>query len=134
MIPEFDSDGELPPGIYRATLGEIKSRLARVTTSERRITLFEVLERFAGAARQSGIVVRLFIAGSFVSLKTDPGDLDLLVVYNLGVGEVDLAPGQYNVIHRARARRLFSHDLDIYPVREGSPAAREVLSFFQSNR
>ena len=79
-------------------------------------------------------MVRLFIAGSYISAKAEPGDIDLLVVYDPGVADADRKAGEYNIVHRASARRLFGHELDIYPVRDGSPAVRELLSFFQSNR
>jgi len=45
MIPEFMETGFLPQGIHRAAVDEFKSRFARFSRSDRRIRLFEQLER-----------------------------------------------------------------------------------------
>jgi len=134
MIPEFDEEGELPAGIYGVTMDEVRARLAQFTTSDRRIMLFETLERFVATARQANVVTRIYLVGSYVTAKAEPEDIDLLVVYRAAMGTVELEQQQYNVIHRAGVRRAFGYRLDVHPVREGSPAEQGLLTFFQSNR
>lgn len=76
MIPELiDVNGPwkvLPPGIHTANLAEIKQRFA---TSEKRKQLFEGLERGVMALYEAGCCA-IFLDGSFVTEKPDPGDYD----------------------------------------------------------
>jgi len=71
MIPEFDAEGELPAGIYGVTMDEVRARFAQFTTSDRRIMLFEALERFVTAARQANVVTRIYLVGSYVTAKAE---------------------------------------------------------------
>ncbi|MBI3951493.1 MAG: hypothetical protein HY314_13665 [Acidobacteria bacterium] len=57
-----------------------------------------------------------------------------MIVYRSAVEGTEIDLQQYNVVHRAGARRTFCHRLDVHPVREGSPAEQAMLAFFQSNR
>jgi predicted nucleotidyltransferase len=134
MIPEFDEDGDLPVGIHRVMLDEIKVRFARFTTSDRRIMLFETLEQFIKTAQQTGVITRIHLVGSYVTNKAEPEDVDLLIVYRSTVEGAEIDPQQYSLVHRAGARRTFGYRLDVHPVREGSPAEPALLAFFQSNR
>lgn len=134
MIPELDEEGELPAGIYDVTLDEVRARFARFTTSDRRVMLFGALERFVTAVQQAGVVARIYLAGSYITAKAEPEDIDLLVIYSAIVEGAELDPQQYTVVHRTGARRVFGYKLDVYPVLEGSPAEQELLTFFQVNR
>ena len=82
MIPEFDSDGELPPGVHVATLDEVRQRFGIFSLTNRRPQLFTKLSELVEVARVSGIVDRLIIAGSFVTAKAAPNDVDVLIIFN----------------------------------------------------
>jgi hypothetical protein len=84
-IPALEENGLLPPGLYQADLCEIWERFGR--TSERRRMLFNRLQTFVDAARHVG-ALRVFIAGSYVTAKTNPGDVD--VVIWVGAGFLEL--------------------------------------------
>lgn len=73
MIPDFDDSGKLPPGVHEATWDEIAQRFG--WTSRRR----ELLDRLSAALetlREAGCR-RVFINGSFVTDKDEPGDIDV---------------------------------------------------------
>ena len=72
MIPAPNASGELPPGIYTATLEEVE---AVFVTTPRRRRLFEGLRRAFQNLHAAG-VRRVFIDGSFVTTKADPNDID----------------------------------------------------------
>lgn len=73
MIPPFAPEtGLLPPGIHETTLAEIAERFGR---SARRRTLLAGLMDGVAALRRAGCR-RVYIDGSFVSEKDDPGDFD----------------------------------------------------------
>jgi len=63
----------LPPGIYNATLEEIEQRFA---TSEKRRTLFEGFRSAALALHTAGCQA-IFLDGSFITDKPEPGDFDV---------------------------------------------------------
>lgn len=72
MIPEFDSYGNLPPGVYSATLSEIEARFAY--TSGRK-QLFLGFKRLAENLKVAGSKT-LYLNGSYVTSKRDPRDYD----------------------------------------------------------
>ena len=72
MIPAFKPDGNLPPGIRRATWSELHDRFG--TTWWRRRLLAGL--RVALENLQSAGSLTAYADGSFVSSKSEPGDLD----------------------------------------------------------
>jgi hypothetical protein len=75
MIPAFEDNGYLPPGIHRATLDEIEARFG--TESELRRVQFESLKWLIDLVRRAGIQ-RLVIDGSFVTERFEPNDIDCI--------------------------------------------------------
>jgi hypothetical protein len=75
-IPALQENGFLPPGLYLADLDEIRDRFGR--TSERRRMLFNRLQMFVGAVRHVE-ALRMFVAGSYVTAKTNPRDVDVVI-------------------------------------------------------
>jgi len=63
----------LPPGIHNATLEEIEQRFA---TNEKRRMLFEGFRRSVAALHRAGCKA-IFLDGSFVTDKPEPGDFDV---------------------------------------------------------
>ncbi|MBS1991951.1 MAG: hypothetical protein JSS83_15620 [Cyanobacteria bacterium SZAS LIN-3] len=71
-LPSFDSDGQLPPGIYAI------DRTALVTTfggNARRRKLLQGLKAQLEILKQCGCK-QVYLGGSFVSTKEKPGDFD----------------------------------------------------------
>jgi len=75
-IPALQENGFLPPGLYLADIDEIWERFGR--TSEQRRMLFNRLQMFVDAARRVE-ALRMFIAGSYVTAKTNPRDVDVVI-------------------------------------------------------
>lgn len=73
MIPEFNDDGYLPPGIHPATLDEIAARFGQ--ESELRRVQMESLRWLVDLAKRAG-VQRILVNGSFVTEKFEPNDVD----------------------------------------------------------
>lgn len=71
-IPDFDGNGNLPPGQYVVELGDIEKKL---TWSQRRKDLFEGLRKVVINLAMAG-VKRIYVDGSFTTTKEDPGDID----------------------------------------------------------
>lgn len=73
MLPAFDDNGYLPPGIHPASLDEIAERFG--TSSEMRRAQMESLRWLVDLVKRAGIL-RLVINGSFVTDVLEPNDVD----------------------------------------------------------
>ena len=76
--PEFDTNGDLPVGIYQATLTEILQNFG--TGTVQRYLLGQRLERIHMLANSTGKVARFIVFGSFVTAKPIPGDIDIFLL------------------------------------------------------
>jgi hypothetical protein len=77
MIPAFNPDGYLPPGIHPASLEEVQNRFGQ--DSELRRVQMESLEWLVDRARRAG-VHRLVINGSFTTEIAEPNDVDCVLL------------------------------------------------------
>jgi hypothetical protein len=84
MIPDFDKNGNLPEGIWKATIEEVRERFGKNPT--RRRMQFEFLIDAIGILKAMGCTT-LFLDGSYVAHKFLPGDFDALVLSAEGGGE-----------------------------------------------
>ena len=135
MLPDFDSDGDLPPGIHTASVAEIKARFATFRTSDVRLRLLATLDRLLEMARVSGIVNRIVVGGSYVTANPEPNDIDVVILLSPEIELSQLTPQQYNVARRTALRRVLKGaDLDVIVARDGSSQAEKAVEFFQTNR
>ena len=81
MIPPFNDDGYLPPGIHRAAMKEIASRFGR--DSELRRTQMESLRWLVDSAWRAG-AKRIVVNGSFATDKLEPNDVDCVILIGQG--------------------------------------------------
>lgn len=77
MIPDFNEDGYLPPGIHPARLEEIAARFGQ--EPELRRVQMESIGWLVDLARRVG-VQRLIVNGSFVTDKWEPNDVDCVLL------------------------------------------------------
>ena len=134
MLPEFTGHGVLPPGIHKASLEEIEARYGKFQRSDRRALLLAIVHEFVQEVRTCRWVRRILLAGSLVTNKDEPDDIDILLVFERQAEFVDLLPHEYNVLYQAGAQRRFGALLDLHVVEENSEAMERLLRFFQRNR
>lgn len=72
MIPKFDENGNLPPGVHWCEWEEFKNRFGTNSTRQRMIDGLEL----ALAQLKAAGCRTIYINGSFVSSKPKPGDFD----------------------------------------------------------
>lgn len=77
MIPPFNDDGYLPPGIHPATLEEVAARFGG--ESELRRVQLESLRWLVELAWRAG-VMRIVVNGSFVTDRVEPNDVDCVLM------------------------------------------------------
>jgi hypothetical protein len=132
MIPEFDDEGDLPPGIHRATQKQFEERFVRFSRSDRRLRIYEGLARLLDEVGKMEMVKQVYVAGSYVSSKAEPNDFDCLIVVVGSTTYRTLRPLEYRLFHRPMARRAFGGD--VVTVVDGSPEHDEYFAFFQGKR
>jgi hypothetical protein len=76
--PNFDSNGDLPVGIYRASLSEVMTHFGTSTLQRRLVA--QRLARIYTLARSTGQLARFIIFGSFVTAKREPNDVDIFML------------------------------------------------------
>jgi len=72
-IPKLGSGGELPPGIYLATILEVEEVFGQ--SSERRKKLMAGLKTVISIFKNAG-VRKVYLDGSFTTNKVEPADID----------------------------------------------------------
>jgi hypothetical protein len=132
LIPEFEDNGLLPPGIHWSTIDEVKSRLC---FSQRRIELVEGLERALASLKSSGCET-VYIDGSFSTNKTNPGDIDVcwdtknVDVYNL----LKIEPVFFD-LSRGRAAQKAKFGCEFFAANSIAKTPNTCfLDFFQEDR
>lgn len=77
-LPPFDERGDLPIGVHRATLGEVRTRFGQATPQRQSVT--GRLVRIWELAQSTGKLARFVIYGSYVTAKPAPNDVDVILV------------------------------------------------------
>ncbi len=132
MIPDFNQHGLLPLGVHRADQSEFKARFAIFNLSNRRLRVYEQLERLLDEASRAALVKRVIVGGSFVTSKAEPNDFDCILVLDPAIVGTTLRPFEYNLVSRRMARRIYQGD--VLTALEGSEALHRYLEFFQTTR
>jgi len=109
MIPKFEKSGNLPKGIYKATMEEIKVTFG--ANSARRKWLISNLEKIINLANSSGKLERVFVWGSFVSNKELPQDIDLLLIMKEDFIVDEVSSEARKVFDYVQARITFNADI-----------------------
>jgi len=76
--PDFDSNGDLPVGIYQATLSAVIAHFGTSTLHRRLVA--QRLACIYALARNTGQLARFIIFGSFVTAKREPNEVDIFML------------------------------------------------------
>jgi len=98
VFPEFNEDGDLPVGVYQATLPEVlehfgKGSLQRQLVARRLIKIYY-------SAKQTNQVLRFILYGSFVTAKENPNDIDVFILMKDGFDPDEIS---------GKSRLIFKH-------------------------
>jgi hypothetical protein len=97
VLPAFDADGDLPPGVYPVTLVEALARFGH--GSPQRQVVARRLARIYQLASSTSHLARFAVFGSFVTAKPDPRDVDVVMVMDDGF-DVSAVPADVAVVFR----------------------------------
>ena len=129
MIPQFDADGLLPPGIHWATWDEVTTSLGN--TPWRR-QLLDGLEMAIDSLRRAGCRT-VYIDGSFVTGKEIPNDFDACWEEEGVVPELlDPVLLQFDTGRAAQKAKYLG---ELFPASLGATVeGMSFLEFFQTDR
>ena len=132
MIPPLVDIGSLwevlPPGIHDAGLGEVENRFA---TNDHRRRLFDGFRRAAEALRGAGCRT-IYLDGSFVTGKPNPGDFDACWD-DAGVDDGRLDPVLLDFSNRRRAQKQKYHG-ELFPAGAAAAPGSVFIDFLQTDR
>lgn len=77
-LPELTPDGDLPVGVHRASIDDVIDRFG--IGSKRRQRAASTLRRICELAKGTSHLDRVIVFGSFVTAKTEPNDVDVILV------------------------------------------------------
>lgn len=129
-IPQFQSDGLLPPGIYSVTWEEFKQRYGM---NYQRKTQIKGLERAMKSFKQAGCT-KIYVDGSFITNKKSPDDYDAL--YDLDEVNEDIVDSRLlDSSKEGRKTQKKYYEGEFFPAFD--PAERngtKYLDFFQKDK
>ena len=77
-LPAFNEAGDLPPGVHGASLAEVLERFG--SGSAQRSMVADRLTRIYQLAVSTGHLARFIVFGSFITAKSQPNDVDVLLL------------------------------------------------------
>lgn len=98
-LPYLNNAGDMPAGLHRATLDEVMAAFGSGST-QRQLVAARLLSMYL-AARGTDRLERFIVFGSFVTAKTHPNDVDIILVMRDDFVLEDCVEG---------SRMLFEHD------------------------
>ena len=130
-IPGFNANGNLPPGLHRVTLEEIRIHF---TWNAKRKRLLGGLIRALKNLAQAG-VKKVWIDGSFVTDKNEPVDIDGCWEYHPSV-DVDRLDKVFLDLNppRTSMKKKYGVDFLISTRSLLDGQGKTVLEFFQQDR
>lgn len=129
MVPAFESDGTLPPGIHWATWPEIVERFGFTTY---RKELLDGLKRALDVLHVAGCHT-VYLDGSFATAKPVPNDFDACWLRDdVDVEALDPELLDFKNARAAQKRRYGGELLPIHSRRISGKSS--LLTFFQTNR
>ena len=125
MIPPFEPTGLLPPGIHQSSWEELETRFGGTRHRDRLLAgLTNALHELMRAG-----CPRVYLDGSFVTAKEQPGDFDLCYETS-GVDPALLSPVFFD-FRSGRAAQKAKFGGELFPAHVEAAAGYNYLEFFQ---
>lgn len=77
-LPDFNITGDLPEGIYRVSLEEVRERFGAGSSQRQQVA--ERVRRIYTLTKSTGHLARFIIFGSFITDKSSPNDADVFLL------------------------------------------------------
>ncbi len=131
MIPNFESNGNLPPGLNATSVEEFKiCYVLNFSGSSTRNKIFDGYMKYCGEMIRFEVATKQWLNGSFTSNKDNPNDIDL--VTHIDATKIDQFNDeqQNNLLKLADKKRIRSEYMcDVYYIQIYSPEIPELYEF-----
>ncbi len=127
MIPPFEQNGNLPPGIYWASWDEVYNRFG---TNDHRRGLLVGLKKALRALKRAKVAT-VYLNGSFVTAKEDPNDYD--VTWEMAGFDATRLDPVFVDFSQLRAAQKAKYGGEFFPVRTDDPQ-ESYLDYFQREK
>lgn len=124
-LPEFDSQGNLPVGVHRASLDEVIARFGH-GTSQRQLVTTRLIRVYELASNTSKLK-RFIIFGSYVTAKADPNDVDIILIMHDDFTQPECAVEARPLFDHLRAQQEFG--ASVFAIRPSQILLETVDSF-----
>ena len=132
-IPTFNAAGDLPAGIYQASLPEVIERFG--TGSPKRGSVTASLIRIHSMARATKKLDRLVIFGSYVTKKLAPNDVDIVLVMHDDFDMQSCDEATKALFDHRQAARVFGASIFwIRPAMLMSESLKDFIAHWQLKR
>lgn len=111
-LPEFDERGCLPEGIYNPSVEEFMERFVKVTG--RRKELFKKYQKFTKLCNESKGIETHYLDGSYVTDKKEPGDIDVLIIFNDNVYDSDKSYNSYFEVTSQKEKMKEDYEIHVF--------------------
>jgi predicted nucleotidyltransferase len=125
LPPEFDSQGNLPAGVHRASLDEVIARFGHGTSQRQLVT--KRLIRVYELANNTSKLKRFIIFGSYVTAKADPNDVDIILIMHDDFTQQECAVEARPLFDHLRAQQEFG--ASVFAIRPSQILLETVDSF-----
>jgi hypothetical protein len=129
-IPPLSQSGLLPPGDHECVLAEVE---AAFVFNERRRDLWQQLLSYLGELGSFDRITAIYLDGSFVTDKADPGDIDIVVKFDSIIAWVLLQTERPELFAAKAVRQRY--ELDVYPHADNLRAGEtDIIEVFRQLR
>jgi hypothetical protein len=115
-IPDFTPGGLLPPGIYAATLQEVRARYEQGSDARQQRSC--LLQRVVETAIVYSTIKRVLIWGSYVTTEPEPNDLDYSLIVSVEHDQTQVTTAHRRFVVPFAARRSYGVDAGYLVIRD----------------
>lgn len=129
-IPDFNSDGLLPVGIFTCSLEEIEEHFGRFRGTDRRPNLTIKLIEYMRELRSANIAKSIIINGSYITDIDQPNDIDVLLILKDDINLSEpFPPFVKNTFNHTYIKKYYN--LDFKFGFENHESTSEIISLFR---
>ena len=127
-LPEFNEHGDLPVGVHKVSLHELQERFGKNSLQRQLVT--KRLLRIYELAKSTNKLLRFVIFGSYVTAKSAPNDVDIILLMRDDLTEEDYDPTVFPMFDHLLCQRQLGASL--FAIRPGFIFGETVDDFIAS--
>jgi predicted nucleotidyltransferase len=131
-LPSLNDHGELPEGVYQATLAKVIAEFGTGTPQRQAVTAR--LLHLYNLVKATNHLERFIIFGSYVTTKAAPNDVDIFLVMAEAFDVIDWGEETRTVFAHAQAQSRFGASVFWVTRSTSGPNIESLLTAWQTTR